>query len=33
MYHLLGIDAARAMHDQEGRPTKLADGRVIAGLL
>jgi hypothetical protein len=33
MYHLLGINAGRLMYDQEGRPSKLTDGRVVEGLL
>jgi len=33
MYHLLGIDAGRLIYDQEDRPSKLAEGRVVHGLL
>jgi uncharacterized protein (DUF1501 family) len=33
MYHLLGIDAGQLINDQEDRPSKLADGRVVYGLL
>jgi len=33
MYDLLGIDPATIVHDQLDRPLRLADGRVVRGLL
>jgi uncharacterized protein (DUF1501 family) len=33
MYHCMGLDTGRTMHDHLGRPLPLSTGRVIAALL
>ncbi len=33
LYHLLGIDPARHIHDKQGRPYAVSQGKVVAGLL